>query len=69
MAEHLPADDPLASYAERLTGDALGNQSLRGYLNGSIDAVLRIPDGMFPAAIATWWSTTSRTGWATATVP
>ncbi|MDT5312137.1 MAG: exodeoxyribonuclease beta subunit, partial [Mycobacterium sp.] len=43
MAEHLPADDPLASYAERLMGDALGNQPLRGYLNGSIDAVLRIP--------------------------
>jgi exodeoxyribonuclease V beta subunit len=45
VAEHLPADDPLASYADRLLGDALGNQSLRGYLNGSIDAVLRIPDG------------------------
>jgi exodeoxyribonuclease V beta subunit len=45
VAEHLPADDPLASYAERLSGDALGNQSLRGYLNGSIDAVLRIPCG------------------------
>jgi exodeoxyribonuclease V beta subunit len=45
VAEHLPADDPLASYADRLRGDALGNQSLRGYLNGSIDAVLRIPDG------------------------
>jgi exodeoxyribonuclease V beta subunit len=43
VAEHLPADDPLASYAERLMGDALGNQPLRGYLNGSIDAVLRIP--------------------------
>jgi exodeoxyribonuclease V beta subunit len=45
VAEHLPADDPLASYAERLMSDALGNQPLRGYLNGSIDAVLRIPDG------------------------
>ena len=44
LAEHLPADDPLASYAERLMGDALGNQPLRGYLNGSIDAVLRIPE-------------------------
>ncbi len=43
VAWHLPADDPLATYAERLTGDALGNQPLRGYLNGSIDAVLRIP--------------------------
>jgi exodeoxyribonuclease V beta subunit len=45
VGEHLSADDPLASYAERLTGDPLGNQPLRGYLNGSIDAVLRIPDG------------------------
>ena len=45
VAEHLSADDPLASYAERLTSDPLGNQPLRGYLNGSIDAVLRIPDG------------------------
>ena len=48
VAEYLPADDPLASYAERLTGDALGNQPLRGYLNGSVDAVLRIPDGGVP---------------------
>ncbi len=42
LREHLPADDPLACYADRLTGDALGNQSLRGYLSGSVDAVLRI---------------------------
>jgi exodeoxyribonuclease V beta subunit len=48
-AEHLPADDPLASYADRLKGDALGTQSLRGYLNGSIDAVLRIPSQDDPA--------------------
>ncbi len=45
LREHLPATDPMASYAERLTGDGLGAQSLRGYLSGSIDAVLRIPDG------------------------
>ena len=45
VAEHLPNDDPLAPYAERLMSDALGSQPLRGYLNGSIDAVLRIPDG------------------------
>ena len=42
LREHLPADDPLASYADRLTGAALGGQSLRGYLTGSVDAVLRI---------------------------
>lgn len=42
---HLPGDDPLACYADRLTGDELGDQPLRGYLTGSIDAVLRVPDG------------------------
>jgi exodeoxyribonuclease V alpha subunit len=42
LREHLPSDDVLASYADRLTGDALGGQSLRGYLSGSVDAVLRI---------------------------
>ncbi|HEX2284276.1 MAG TPA: exodeoxyribonuclease V subunit beta [Mycobacterium sp.] len=46
VRSHLPADDPLASYARRLMGDALGGQSLRGYLSGSVDAVLRI-DGRF----------------------
>jgi exodeoxyribonuclease V beta subunit len=44
LRAHLPADDPVAPYADRLTSDALGNQSLRGYLSGSIDAVLRLPD-------------------------
>ncbi|MBX7452136.1 exodeoxyribonuclease V subunit beta [Mycolicibacterium sp. 3033] len=39
---HLPPGDPLASYARRLSGGALGAQSLRGYLTGSVDAVLRV---------------------------
>lgn len=43
LRSHLGVDDPLASYADRLIGDALGGQSLRGYLSGSVDAVLRIP--------------------------
>jgi len=42
LREHLPADDPLAPYVDRLTGDALGGQSLRGYLSGSVDVVLRV---------------------------
>lgn len=42
LRAHLPADDPLASYAERLTGAGLGPQPLKGYLSGSVDAVLRI---------------------------
>jgi len=45
LAEHLTADDPLAPYAARLASDGLGDQPLRGYLTGSIDVVLRIPDG------------------------
>ncbi len=45
LAGHLPADDPLRPYAERLRGPGLGASTLRGYLSGSIDAVLRIPDG------------------------
>jgi exodeoxyribonuclease V beta subunit len=44
LREHLPVTDPLAPYAERLIDKGLGNQPLRGYLSGSIDAVLRIPD-------------------------
>lgn len=44
LARHLPADDPLASYTDRLTDAALGGQPLRGYLSGSLDAVLRVPD-------------------------
>jgi len=42
LAARLSADDPLASYAGQLTG-VLGEQSLRGYLSGSIDVVLRVP--------------------------
>ncbi|MGE2718398.1 exodeoxyribonuclease V subunit beta [Mycolicibacterium celeriflavum] len=42
LRAHLPADDPLASYAERLTGAGLGPQPLKGYLSGSVDAVLRV---------------------------
>jgi exodeoxyribonuclease V beta subunit len=50
LAAHLRADDPLASYADQLTG-ALGDQSLRGYLSGSIDVVLRVPgDPAWPHA-------------------
>ena len=46
LADQLPGDDPLVSYVDRLTDASLGSQSLRGYLSGSLDVVLRIPDGM-----------------------
>jgi exodeoxyribonuclease V beta subunit len=42
VGDHLPSDDPLAPYADRLTADSLGGQVLRGYLSGSVDAVLRV---------------------------
>jgi exodeoxyribonuclease V beta subunit len=47
LRRHLTADDPLRPYAERLLTPGLGGQSLRGYLSGSIDVVLRLhtPEG------------------------
>ena len=41
LRRHLPADDPFAPYAERLGGPRMPTEPLRGYLTGSIDAVLR----------------------------
>jgi exodeoxyribonuclease V beta subunit len=46
LRRHLPPTDPLRAYADLLDDPALGDASLRGYLNGSIDAVLRA-DGRF----------------------
>ena len=43
LRRHLPVDDPVRSYAETLARDPdLAGQSLRGYLTGSIDVVLRL---------------------------
>ena len=42
LRRHLASDDPLHSYPELIDHPALAEQSLRGYLNGSIDAVLRV---------------------------
>ncbi|WP_137725706.1 UvrD-helicase domain-containing protein [Prescottella subtropica] len=41
LRRHLPPGDVLAPYADRL--EALDPTPLRGYLTGSIDAVLRVP--------------------------
>ena len=43
LREHLADDDVLAGYADRLADPALPAE-LRGYLAGSLDLVLRIPD-------------------------
>ncbi len=55
LRAHLPKDDPLASYADRLTGAALGAQPLKGYLSGSVDAVLRIGDRYVVVDYKTNW--------------
>ncbi|WP_123029201.1 exodeoxyribonuclease V subunit beta [Mycolicibacterium stellerae] len=55
MRAHLPGDDPLASYADRLSGAALGGQPLKGYLSGSVDAVLRIGDRYVVVDYKTNW--------------
>lgn len=47
LRRHLPADDPLRAYPDVLASPELAAQPLRGYLTGSIDAVLRLPDGRF----------------------
>jgi exodeoxyribonuclease V beta subunit len=46
---HLPADDPVARYADRL-GDPLLSGDLRGYLTGSLDLVVRLPGGRYALA-------------------
>jgi exodeoxyribonuclease V beta subunit len=43
IRRHLPPGDPLRAYADKLDNPSLGEQVLRGYLSGSIDVVLRIP--------------------------
>ncbi len=44
LRRHLGPDDPLHDYPALLGVPALAEQKLRGYLNGSIDAVLRVRD-------------------------
>ena len=43
MRRHLDRGDPLAGYPDRLAALAASGQGLRGYLTGSLDAVLRLP--------------------------
>lgn len=47
MAEHLPADDVLVDYPDRLANSAARAETLSGILTGSIDAVLQTPSGRF----------------------
>lgn len=46
LDRHLPPDDPLAAYTQRLRGPGLV-EALRGYLTGAIDLVARLPGGEY----------------------
>jgi exodeoxyribonuclease V beta subunit len=46
LRTHLSADDALAGYADRLADPSL-DRTLRGYLSGSLDLVLRLPGERF----------------------
>jgi exodeoxyribonuclease V beta subunit len=57
LRRHLPAGDPLAPYADRLDRPPLGEQPLRGYLSGSVDAVLRLPTADGPRFVVVDYKT------------
>lgn len=48
LRRHLDPSGPLARYPDLLQAPALSSQRLRGYLTGSVDAVLRIPGAGMP---------------------
>ena len=50
LEQHLPVDDPLASYPDHLR--SLRAKEFRGYLTGAIDLTLRLPDH---AGSERWW--------------
>ncbi len=43
LRRHLRTADPIFDYADRLASPEMSWQALRGYLTGSLDAVLRLP--------------------------
>jgi exodeoxyribonuclease V beta subunit len=57
LREHLAPGDPLVGYADRLDDPAL-RASVRGYLTGSIDLVVRIGDGFAIADYKSNWLAT-----------
>ncbi len=48
LRKHLGVNDPLRDYPDLIEHPALADQILRGYLNGSIDVVLRVTDPAGP---------------------
>jgi exodeoxyribonuclease V beta subunit len=62
LRAHTGAEDPLAGYAERLD-DARLRQSVRGYLTGSLDLVVRIADPAHPGAAPRFAVLDYKTNW------
>jgi exodeoxyribonuclease V beta subunit len=52
LRQHLPEGDPVLPYADRLAQDGL-RQTVRGYLTGSLDLVVRLPESDGSGADAT----------------
>ncbi len=59
LETHLPAADPMRTYADRLRSPSMGGQALRGYLSGSIDVVLRVGEPERPRYVVVDYKTNS----------
>jgi exodeoxyribonuclease V beta subunit len=59
LEDHLSPGDPMRAYADRLRSPSLGGQSLRGYLSGSIDVVLRVGEPGRPRYVVVDYKTNS----------
>ncbi|WP_432483127.1 UvrD-helicase domain-containing protein [Kineococcus esterisolvens] len=62
LRRHLDPADPVHRYADALEEPLLGGQVLRGYLTGSIDAVLRRPGPRGPAHLVVDYKTNRLAG-------
>ncbi|MGZ5403699.1 MAG: UvrD-helicase domain-containing protein, partial [Nocardioides sp.] len=63
LRRHLPEGDPVRGFAEALDRPELGGQSLRGYLIGSIDVVLRVRDPGSPGGEVRYLVVDYKTNW------
>ncbi len=57
LRRHLPTDDPLRRYADDLAVPLLADRRLRGFLNGSIDTVLRLREDGGPRYVVVDYKT------------
>ncbi len=57
LTRHLPPGSPLGDYPDRLRSAGLTQQELRGYLTGSLDAVLRLRHANGPSYVVVDYKT------------